>query len=160
VAGDWALTPRQPVDEGPAAYEQAVATVLQAHGIAQPEVRITSVKRVDLDNDGSSDIIISASRDRDNTLTPGVDAGDYSLILVQRALGDRVATIQVVGDYYPVAEEFRAPQEHRLLGVHDLNGDGSMELVIFSQYYEGASAAAYTVNGTTAEEVLATGCGV
>lgn len=72
VAGDWALTPRQPVDEDPAAYEQAVATVLQAQGIAQPEVRITSVKRVDLDNDGSSDIIISASRDRDNTLTPGV----------------------------------------------------------------------------------------
>jgi hypothetical protein len=57
------------VDEDPAAYEQAVATVLQAHGIAQPGVRITSVKRVDLDNDGSSDIIISASRDRDNTLS-------------------------------------------------------------------------------------------
>ena len=73
-------------------------------------------KRVDLDNDGSSDIIISASRDRDNTLTPGVDAGDYSLIVVQRALGDRVATEQVVGGYYPVAEEFRAPQDHRLFG--------------------------------------------
>ncbi len=160
VAGDWALTPRQPVNEDPAAYVQAVATLLQARGIAQPEVRITSVTRVDLDNDGSSEIIISASRDRDNTLTPNVDAGDYSLILVQRTLGDRVAMVEVVGDYYPVTEEFLAPQVHRLLGVHDLNGDGAMELVTFSQYYEGASAAAYTVNGTTAEEVLTTGCGV
>lgn len=160
LASGWPLTPRQLVDEDPAAYEQAVAAVLQANGIAQPDVRITSVKRVDLDNDGSSDIIISAFRDRDNALTPGVDAGDYSLILVQQALGDNVDTTQVIGDYYPSAEEFRAPQEHQLLGAHDLNGDGSLELVIFSQYYEGASAAAYTVNGNTVEKVLATGCGV
>lgn len=160
VAGDWELTPRQPAEENPAAYQAAVAAVLQANGIAQPEVRITSVTRVDLENDGSSEIIISASRDRDNTLTPAVDAGDYSLILVQRALGERVVTIEVVGDYYPVAEEFRAPLEHRLLGVHDLNGDGSMEVITFSQYYEGASAAAYTISRTTAEEVLAAGCGV
>jgi hypothetical protein len=159
VAGDWVLTPRQPVDEDSAAYEQVVAAVLQAQGIAEPEVRITSVKRVDIDNDGSSEIIISAFRDRDNTLLPGVDAGDYSLILVQRARGGAIDTIEVVGDYYPVAEEFRAPQEHRLLGVYDLNGDGLLELVVFSQYYEGASAAAYVIHDTTAEHVLATGCG-
>lgn len=159
VAGAWALTPRQPVNEDPAAYTQAVATVLQAQGIAQPDVRITSVKRVDLDNDGSSEIIISASRDRDSILTPGVDAGDYSLILVQRARGELVETIQVVGDYHPVAEGFRAPLEHELLGLHDLNGDGSMELVVFSRYYEGASAAAYTVNGAAAQQVLTVGCG-
>lgn len=160
VAGDWELSPRQPMDEDPAAYEQAVTTVLQANGIAEPEVRVTGVKRVDLDNDGGGEIIISASRDRDNALTPAVDAGDYSLILVQRALGDRVATLTVVGSYYPVAEAFRAPQEHRLLGVHDLNGDGRLELLVFSQYYEGASAAAYSINDTRAEQVLATGCGV
>jgi peptidoglycan hydrolase-like protein with peptidoglycan-binding domain len=160
VAGDWELTPRQPVEENPAAYEAAVAAVLRANGIAQPEVRITRATRVDLENDGSSEIIISASRDRDNSLMPGVDAGDYSLIVVQRALGERDVTIEVVGDYYPVAEEFRAPHEHRLLGVHDLNGDGAMEVVVFSQRYEGASAAAYTLGRTSAQEVLATGCGV
>jgi peptidoglycan hydrolase-like protein with peptidoglycan-binding domain len=160
VAGAWALTPRQPVEENPAAYEAAVAAVLQANGIAQPEVVITRVIRVDLENDGSSEIIISASRDYDNTLTPAVDAGDYALILVQRTLGERDITIEVVGDYYPRAEAFRAPQVHRLLGVHDLNGDGSMEVVIFSQYYEGASAVAYSIKDTTAQEVLATGCGV
>jgi peptidoglycan hydrolase-like protein with peptidoglycan-binding domain len=159
VAGTWALTPRQPVDADPAAYEQAVAAVLRAQGIAEPEVRITGVKRVDIDGDGSSEIIISAFRDRDNSLLPGVDAGDYSIILVQRALGDAIDTIAVVGDYYPVAEEFRAPEEHQLLGVYDLNGDGSLELVVFSQYYEGASAAAYVIRDTTAEQVLATGCG-
>lgn len=160
VAGGWELTPRQPADEPPAAYEPAVAALLRANGIAQPEVRITSVERVDLDDDGVSEIIISASRDRDNVLTPAVDAGDYSLVVVQRDLGDRVATIEVVGSYYPVAEEFIAPLEHRLLGVHDLNGDGSLELIVFSQYYEGASAAAYSVSDTLAEEVLVTGCGV
>jgi hypothetical protein len=31
--------------------------------------------------------------------------------------------------------------------------------VVFSQYYEGASAAAYVIRDTTAEQVLATGCG-
>lgn len=159
VAGGWALTPRQPVDGAPAAYEQVVATVLRARGIAEPEVRITDVKQVDIDNDGSSETIISAFRDRDDSLLPGVDAGDYALILVQRAEGDAVETIEVVGDYYPAAEAFRAPEEHRLLGVYDLNGDGSLELVIFSRYYEGASAAAYVIRETTAEHVLATGCG-
>jgi hypothetical protein len=159
VAGAWALTPRQPMDADPAAYEQAVATVLRARGIAEPEVRITGAVQVDLDNDGSSDTIISAFRDRDDSLLPGVDAGDYSLILVQRTLGAAVETIEVVGDYYPAAEAFRAPEEHRLLGVYDLNGDGSLELVVFSQYYEGASAAAYVIRETTAEQVLATGCG-
>ncbi|NTW00259.1 MAG: peptidoglycan-binding protein, partial [Oscillochloris sp.] len=149
VAGDWALTPRQPVEENPADYEATVIAVLQANGIAQPEVVITNVTRVDLENDGSSEIFISASRDRDTTLTPAVDAGDYSLILVKRELGERDITIEVVGDYYPRAEPFRAPQVHRLLGVYDLNGDGSMEVVIFSQYYEGAAAAAYSIKDTT-----------
>jgi peptidoglycan hydrolase-like protein with peptidoglycan-binding domain len=160
VAGDWELTPRQPVEERPEPYLEAVAAVLQANGIAAPEVVITNVIRVDLENDGQSEIIISASRDRDNTLTPDADAGDYALILVQRELGAQVITIEVIGEYYPQAELFRAPQAHRLLGVHDLNGDGSMEVVIFSRYYEGASAAAYSITETTAQEVLATGCGV
>lgn len=159
VAGNWALTLRQPADEDPAPYEQAVANVLQTQGIAEPEVRITSVKRVDIDNDGRSERIISAFRDRDNLLTPGVDAGDYALILIQRDRGDATDTIVVVGDYYPRAEAFRAPEEHRLLGAYDLNGDGSLEIVVFSQYYEGASAAAYVIHDTRAEQVLTTGCG-
>lgn len=159
VAGNWALTPRQPADEDPALYEQAVANVLRTQGIAEPEVRITSVKRVDINNDGRSEIIISAFRDRDNILTPGVDAGDYALILIQRARGDATDMIVVVGDYYPRAEAFRAPEEHRLLGAYDLNGDGSLEIVVFSQYYEGASAAAYVIHDTRAERVLTTGCG-
>lgn len=160
VAGDWPLTPRQPLDEDPAGYEQAVADLLQAQGIARPEVRITDAKRVDLDNDGSDEIVIGASRDGNNAASPAVDAGDYSLVMVLRASGDDPVTIPVVGDYYPVAEPFSAPLEHRLLGIHDLDGDGSMELVVFSQYYEGAAAAAYSLDGTTADEVLITGCGV
>lgn len=160
VAGDWPLIPRRLVDVDPAAYEQTVATVLQANGIDQSEVQITNAVQVDLDNDGSSETIISASRQRDIALLPGVAAGDYSLLLVQRTSGDQVTTIEVVGDYYPVAEEFRAPDAHELLGVYDLNGDGTMEVVVYSRYFEGASAAAYSINSTTAEEVLATGCGV
>lgn len=160
VAGAWPLAPRQPVAVDPAAYEQAVARVLQANGIAQPEVQITGAVQIDLDNDGTSETLISASRLRDPALLPGVAAGDYALIMVQRASGEQDTLIEVVGEYYPVAEELRAPLAHELLGVYDLNGDGALEVVVFSRYYEGASAAAYVIADTTAEQVLATGCGV
>jgi hypothetical protein len=43
----------------------------------------------------------------------------------------------------------------------DLNGDGRMEVIVQTDYYEGGSTAAYELSGTGAlESVMAAGCGV
>lgn len=43
--------------------------------------------------------------------------------------------------------------------VLDMNGDGTMELVLTSGYYEGNAAAVIAANGLEIEPVLIEGCG-
>jgi hypothetical protein len=63
LAAPWNALPRNPVlaDVTQPVYVQAVGDFLKAHGIADPEVRITRIVRVDLDGDGEEEVLISAT---------------------------------------------------------------------------------------------------
>ena len=56
--------------------------------------------------------------------------------------------------------EFNAPNQHDLVALLDLNGDGRMELVLYHTYYEGASTFAYSVAGDQVQPAVGAGCGV
>lgn len=164
LGGSWNVLPRVLAEQSleTAAYRQLVDEQLRANGIAAPDVRLTKAVRVDLDGDGAEELLIAATRmgGEGDFPAPSVAAGDYSLVIVRANVAGVERTIELEAEYYPKAQEFAAPNRHTLLAIADLNGDGRMEVVVDSKYYEGQSIVAYSVAGGKAEEVLSVGCGV
>lgn len=164
VAGAWNPLPRTPAAV-PANSPEVVGTVtslLSAQGIAQPDVRIKQAVRADLDGDGAEEMLIAATRYLNGGDFPSPDAaaGDYSLVVIVKNQGGSAQTIPVAAEYYPAPKEFNAPNQHDLVGVLDLNGDGRMELVLHETYYEGAATTVYAFDGGQVAQVLGAGCGV
>jgi len=162
LAADWNPVPRLPRSHSTksAVYRKAIAEILRANGIKQPEVRLTKILRIDLEGDGVDEVLISATRLTGDDPSPTVSAGDYSLVVLRKLIKNKVVTLTLAAEYYPKAQEFAAPNEYTIVGLLDLNGDGRLEPIVDSQYYEGAATAAYEVTGATVKEVLITGCGV
>jgi hypothetical protein len=91
--------------------------------------------------------------------SPSAEAGDYSIVFLRKVLSGTVETRVLAADVYSRAAEFVAPAEYKIKGVLDLNGDGTMEVVVYGRYYEGHWSTVYQVKGTQVEEVLTCGCG-
>jgi hypothetical protein len=49
----------------------------------------------------------------------------------------------VTGEVYPKPDESVAPNVYQLAAVFDLNGDGKLEVVVRSFYYEGGQTTIY-----------------
>jgi hypothetical protein len=137
----------------------SVAALLKSKGIAAPEVQITNVLLGDLDGDGNEEAVVAATRLKPvdgGGVSPDATAGDYSLVAVIAAGREPVL---VDGQFFPKAAEFSAPLQQRLLDLLDLNGDGRLDVVVASQYYEGNAVSIYTIADGKATESLVTGCG-
>jgi hypothetical protein len=164
LGGDWNPQPRLTVEEATTErmYRETVAQLQRAHGIAQPEVRLTRVVRADLDGDGTKEVLIAATRYKDGGDFPSPDAaaGDYSLVVLQRQVNGADETLPIAATYYPEAQQFVAPEQYDLVAALDLNGDGRMEVVVDSAHYEGAATTAYALAGKQVQPVLQAGCGV
>lgn len=162
LAGDWNPLPR-PVTEVPtdtATLQAPVATALQVLGLKDPNVRITRALRADLDDDGNQETVLGATYWASGVdyPQPSAKTGDYSVLLVLPEGANAASVIAATAITADI--EFGAPTEFRLLGLWDLNGDGTLEIAATGDYYEGASTSVYTLNGTAAKEVLIAGCGV
>lgn len=66
----------------------------------------------------------------------------------------------IAGEFIKEAVEFGALNEYGISAIADLNGDGVMEIVTKSYYYEGNASSVYELAGDELREVLSTGCGV
>ena len=161
VGGDWNARPRAATslstDTG--VYRDAVAEILRAHGIKQPDVRLTRVLRIDLEGDGVDEVLISATRMAGDRPLPQIAANDYSLVVLRKVVAGQVHTILLAGEFYPASAEFGAPNVYTIANLLDLNGDGRLEIVVDSAYYEGAATTVVDVAGDQAHAVLDTGCG-
>jgi hypothetical protein len=164
VAGPWNAMPRRPIIASLEAqsYKDAAAGILKSKGIANPNVNLTQVIRVDLDGDGEEEVLVSATnyaRFTHGGLTPDARAGDYSLVFLRRVVQGKVVTRIITGEYYPRAKKFTGPAEHRIIGVLDLNGDGRLEVVLSGRYYEGDWVEAYRIEGAKITKLFNMGCG-
>jgi peptidoglycan hydrolase-like protein with peptidoglycan-binding domain len=161
VGGDWPLQPRTPrnLPQNDPALSQAAAAFIQSKGIPQPEVRISWATRIDLEGDGSAEVVVAATRVSVEDPTDA-GAGDYSFVAVQKNVNGTPTLVELSGNYFPQAGDFVAPSTYRVLGVLDLNGDGVLEVVVDGAYYEGAFTTAFQVEGGVARALLTTGCGV
>jgi hypothetical protein len=169
LAASWNALPRKPqvTDPTQKVYVDAVRDFLKAKGIDQPKVNIESIVRVDLDGDGEEEALISATNyfSKDPRVPMRSPAGSYSMALLRRVVAGKVETQLVAGEFHPQAYvprdySFDAPNAYKVIAVLDLDGDGKMEVVVASQYYEGGATTIYRCDPKKVEELLSVSCGV
>ena len=171
IAAPWNALPRKPqvTDPTQKAYVDAVRDFLKTKGIDQPKVKIDNILRVDLDGDGEEEVLISATNyfRKDESVPMRSPAASYSMVLLRRVVAGKVETQLIVGEFYPKAypkakqEEgrFDAPNAYKVIATLDLDGDGKMEIVVGSNYYEGEETTIYRCDPKKAEALLSVSCG-
>jgi len=169
IAAPWNALPREPkvIDTTQKVYVDAVRDFLKTKGIEQPKVKIDNILRVDLNGDGEEEVLISAANyfgkaDRAPMRSP---AGSYSMVLLRRVVAGKVETQLVDGEFHPKAyvskEEgsFDAPSIYKVIATLDLDGDGKLEVVVASNYYEGEEIKIYRCDPKKSEALLSVACG-
>jgi len=139
---------------------------LKTKGIEQPKVKIDNILRVDLDGDGEDEVLISATNyfSKDDRVPMRSPAGSYSMVLLRHVVAGKVETQLVEGEFHPKAyvrkgDNFDAPNAYKVIAVLDLDGDGKMEVVVGSNYYEGEEITIYRCDPRKVEALLSVSCG-
>jgi hypothetical protein len=174
LAATWNALPRKPLiaDATQSVYVEAVRDFLKSRGIEDPKVQIIRILRVDLDGDGEEEVLISATNyftedKSDHSAAPFPEApidsprpGSYSIVILRRVVVGNVQTKLVAGEVYAKPDESGLPHVYNLAAVLDLNGDGKLEVIVHSFYYEGGQTTIYRCQPDRIEEVLSVECGV
>ncbi|HJT44980.1 MAG TPA: FG-GAP repeat protein [Chthoniobacterales bacterium] len=168
IAATWNALPRKVrvLDPTQNVYLDAVRDFLKTKGINEPKAKIENIVRVDLDGDGEEEVLISATNYFANDDSPPMrsPAGSYSMVLLRRIADGKVETQLVEGEFHPKAfvskdDSFDGPSAYKVIAVLDLDGDGKLEIVISSRYYEGEATMIYRCDPKKIEQVLSVACG-
>jgi hypothetical protein len=168
LAAPWNALPRKPriADTTQQAYVDAVRDFLKTKGIEQPKVKIDNILRVDLDGDGEDEVLISATNyfSKDDRVPMRSPAGSYSMVLLRRVVAGKMETQLLEGEFHPKAyvrkeDSFDAPNAYKVIATLDLDGDGKLEVVVGSNYYEGEAVTIYRCDPKKIEALLSVSCG-
>ncbi len=147
------------------AYLKSTSELLAANGLGKSRPKLTQHLRIDLDHDGEDEVLIAAElyqlREEGGFVPVRTKAGDYSAVYLRRLVEGKVRTQLLVGDFYPKPEEFNLAWSHQVTGLLDLDGDGTLEIIIQSAYYEGATTTVWKLGKQgDCVKVLELACGV
>jgi hypothetical protein len=171
IAAPWNALPRKPqlVDPAQSVYVDDVRDLLKTKGIEQSKVKIDNILRVDLDGDSEEEVLISATNyfSKDDHAPMRSSAGSYSMVLLRRVVEGKVETQLVQGEFHPKGypgkspgdASFDAPNIYKVIAVLDLDGDGRMEIVVGSNYYEGEEITIYRCDPKKSKPLLSVACG-
>jgi hypothetical protein len=159
VLDGWNVTKRV-VTELPADakfYQQAATDWLAGEGVASAQIGLLQIFRVDIEGDGTDEVFISAAHLDESQHT--TKAGDYSIVLMRRVVGNDVVTTPIVADVYrSKGPELTFPRIYSLANFIDLNQDGVLEVVVEIQGWEKFGAIVFQVNGQQVIQSLCAEC--
>lgn len=162
-SANWNPLPRKPqsIDPKQKQYVDLVREFLREHGLHDPAVHISQILRVDLDGDGQDEVLISATHYKGGDKIPDEStANTYSFVMLERVVEGKIRTRLVDGEFYPEAKADSAPNKFEIGAVLDLNGDGKIDIVVRSAYYEGDAISVYECQLSGCMKVLSVGCGL
>jgi hypothetical protein len=157
LGGGWDAMPR-PVEFLPTDRPEDIQQIrdhLYTNGLNSSPVELQQVLRADLLGDGGPETLLVASHFQVAGF-PDIRAGDYTIVFLLKQDG---GIAPLVANYH--TEDFApaAANRYRILAVLDLNGDGTMEVLVRGNRYEGESDLVFTFDGESANPVLLQDCG-
>ena len=165
LAAPWNAQPRKArsADLTQQIYIDAVRDFLKAKGVKDPKVKMKKILRVDLDGDGEDEVLLNATnyfQAEDAEVPTGSPPGSYSVVLLRRVVAGKVKTQVIAGEVHPTAKNLNAPNYYEVTGVLDLDGDGKLEVIVHSAYYEGGETTIYRCGPDKIIQLLSVACGV
>ena len=129
-------------------------------GIENPVSHIKEIIRVDLDGDGTQEVVLTANDTTDNMFHDR-KKGANAIVLFRKIVDGKVHQDIVVQDLW--LEEPEEATLYRYLfevcEIADLDGDGIMEVIIKGWYYEGEEYCVYKLIDHKLELVAVNGFG-
>ena len=155
----WNLVPRVPksiavTDNN---YAKIAADFLKTKGIAKTKINLSQIVQIDLEGDGQNEIVITGNFYKKG-MTEEQSAGDYSFALLRKIVKGKAQNILIEGDFFTKRGAYDPPNEREIAAIADLNGDGRMEIVLKTFYYEGSRQQVFEMNGGKLSKVLEVSC--
>ena len=155
----WNLVPRIPklIAVTDKSYVKIAADFLKTKGIARTKIKLSQIVQIDLEGDGKYEIIIAGNYYKKG-MGEEQNAGDYSFALLRKTVNGKPQNILLGGDFFTKRGEYDPPNEREITAIADLNGDGKMEIVLKTFYYEGSWQQVFETSGGKISKVLEVSC--
>ena len=178
VSCGWDVMPRRPqiLDPDNSIYKNIVKKYLDSQGLSDTNPQLMQLYRVDLEGDGTDEVIICAQNiltDAESRAQWGNDVpllvnadspseGDYSIVLLRKIVDGKVLDIPL-GQFIALRDEADTDSgwsSYRLYKIYqfaDLNGDGTLEIILGMRMSEGNAYQIHMVKDGKASMVLENG---
>jgi hypothetical protein len=158
ISAPWELQPHlleSLSDDG--TYAGFASELLSSRGLDVASPVIKQLFRTDLEGDGVNEVIVVAE-----DVTPGLimEEGDYSVAFLRKVVQGEVQTA-ILGATVIGSGDDQFGASYTIGAVADLSGDGTMEIVLDSAYFEGLSVGVveYVNDDLGTVTQLEVGCG-
>lgn len=139
-------------------YNKVIYDLLRSKGIKSPNAKIVQAFRVDLEGDGSHEVILVAQKY--NYIVSAIPSeDDYSIVVLRKVVGKTVNNILLTGNIGNPGMPDGSPSLFNISAITDLNGDGSLEIVVGSKEYEGHSVQVFQVRNALVSRPMSIYCG-
>lgn len=166
IQGAWNVFPRvaKRTSSDQKVYRDVVAAILAKHGLADAKVVVDRIDRVDLDGDGTEEVVIhaeAAGRDSQDKETGLVSHGfAYSVVILRRVVGGAVQDqlLEVPGS---LGSQVRSDAFVRtsIEGYADLDGDGSLEIILSENGVDYGGTAVWKLGSKGWSKIAHESCG-
>ncbi len=141
-------------------YQRVAAELLRAQGLNISRAKLTQLLRVDLNGDGIEEVLMTARSRSDYGDVPGEKRGDYSLVGLRTVDRGKVKSVTLASGISTKDAGFSAPSNYEVLACVDVDGDGQMEVIVQTDYYEGWGFEVWQFDGCGIKRVISAGWGV